>query len=115
MESPADEEVDKIKAQWKDREVRELEMSDEYGDYSFIVTSPSKAEWSKYVQEMTNAKGDFDLGVKAIERLALAQVKWPERAHVMQLFEKRPGMIQNFAEPLSELAGTGVKATIKKR
>lgn len=113
-ERPDQATVDKIKALYPDRDVVRIVMADPSGDFPFLLTSPKREEWKKYRQEMVKAGSDIEQVEAAIERAALAQIRWPDRQEVQALFDRKPGMVQNFAEEIAKLAGVHAESRVKK-
>ncbi len=114
MQEPTAADLDKVKSDFPNREVMPFCLSDSFGEYWFILTSPNGAEWTKYLQEIKTAGGDVELLNKAVTRLAIAETRYPERQEILNLFERRPGLAQQFASPLGEMAGLDAEGHLKK-
>jgi hypothetical protein len=82
-------------------------------DHHFVMTSPNRDERKKYIGEMKAANNDSDKIESAIEKAALAQIRWPARDVVVELFNNRPGIILHFADELAKLDGTGAEVRSK--
>ena len=105
--------IDAIKAEFPNRRVKRVVMDDDGEELVFVLTSPIREEWKKYRREMTDAASDIEKMEGAIERAALAQIRWPLRPEVREIFENRPGIIQNFALEITKLAGAHAEVSAK--
>lgn len=105
--------IDPIKAANPHRAVAVVTMKVAGTDHHFVMTSPNREERRKYIGEMKSAGTDIEKIECAIEKAALAQIKWPEREQVKTLFEYHAGMIQNFADELAKLDGSGAEVRSK--
>lgn len=97
-----------------ERDVQAMVFLTGESEWFFVLTSPNRDEWRKYRTEINKA-GDDDIAIEgAIERAALAQIRFPERDEVKKIFDRKPGLILNFAPVLSRLAGMSAEAVEKK-
>lgn len=106
--------VERVRTAFPDREVEGIEFDTGRDVLFFVLTSPDRDEWKKYRGELKKAAGDSDAVESAIERCALAMIRYPERADVAKAFNRRPGLIVNFAAVLSKIAGVDYEAREKK-
>ncbi len=120
MSEPSKEVIDRIKAQFPDRALNLVELHDGDESYHFVMTGPNKDEYKKYVSEMVAArevKNDAEKNEKlteAVERAALAMIRWPARDEVKALFESKPAMSSSFANHLHNMAGQNFEVRSKK-
>lgn len=120
MNEPSQNEIDKLKSQFSDRALAQVEATSDGDSYAFIVTGPNKPEYDKFLHDIQAAsalKSDEDKSRAlrlAVEKAALAQIRWPDRAEVVALFEKYPAMSLSFAEELHKLAGASFEVRSKK-
>jgi len=105
---------EKIQAAYPNRIVARMLLEDEFGKYPFVITSPSKAELNKYLQEISAAGSDSMKARDVVERAAIMLVRWPERIEVQAIFEKRPALSGGFADIINRLSGLNAEATLKK-
>jgi hypothetical protein len=113
-EMPSASVIGQLKAQLPGRDLHRIEMKAGENVFVFVMTGPTRTEWKKYRDECTKGAGDFEKLEMAIERAAMAQIRWPAREEVKDIFELNPGLIQHFAENLNKLAGAEVESTAKK-
>lgn len=106
--------VDRVVAKFPDREVRAIEIEAGKETLLFVLTAPDRDEWKKYRSEMRRADGDPDGIETAIERAALAQIRYPEREQAQAVFNRKPGIIASFAGVLADLVGVDSEAREKK-
>ncbi len=125
MSEPSKEVIDKIKAQFPDRALRLVELVDaESGSDGesifFVMTGPNRDEYKKFVDEMLSAKdakGDSERNERltaAVEKAALAMIRWPDRAEVVELFRNRPALSSAFPKELHASAGANFEVRSKK-
>lgn len=105
---------EQARAQNPDREIEAVEFTVGSREYFFVVTSPNRGEWKRYKQEIAKAAGDIDALESAIERAAIAQIRYPERDQAAKCFDISPGIVQTFAAVLNRLAGVDSEAREKK-
>lgn len=104
-----------IKAQFSEsREVEVVEMVDRGTELNFIMTSMNGVEWKRHISEITANRTDLQKVNEIIERSALAMIRWPERAEVLKIFDRRPGIVQNFGAVISTMAGADAEVREKK-
>jgi len=121
---PSQDVIDKLKAQFPDRALRLVELHDPNasGDESlwFIMTGPNKGEYKKFCDEILagrDAKGEAaknEAIQSAVEKAALAQIRWPSRDEVKELFEARPALASAFPAELHAAAGQNFEVRAKK-
>lgn len=111
---PNDGEIAQLKAQFAGRELVLVEMVDGEDVFSFVMTRPTKLEFTKYRQDVLKVQGDVEKIEDAVERGALAQIRWPDRARCKEIFETAPGLVQNFSDELKKLARVEVEVRSKK-
>jgi hypothetical protein len=105
---------EQVAAKYPDRDVQAVALVTGETEWFFVLTSPNRDEWRKYRTEISKA-GDDDIAIEgAVERAALAQIRFPERDEVKKVFERKPGLILSFAALLSKLAGLSAEAVEKK-
>lgn len=107
-------EIARVKNEFADREAVNVSISDGSNEHLFLMTSPKREEWKKYRREVTESGNDIEKIEAAIERAALAQIRYPSRDDVKALFDRRPGIIQLFADELAKLAGAQSEVVSKK-
>lgn len=84
------------------------------------MTGPSRDEYKKFTDEMIAARECKNESDKlsairgAIERAALAQIRWPDRESCQAMFNSRPAMMDGFADELHKAAGSNVELRSKK-
>lgn len=117
---PSEDVIKEIKAKFPGRSIHLVEAIDGEDVHSFVMTGPTKADYQKYSDEMLSAgtaktePEKRDRARVAIERAALAQIRWPDREDVEALFIAKPGLSVNFAEEIHKLAGTNAEVRSKK-
>lgn len=112
--SPAESQLETIKAKFEDRIVTIKRLGDQYEEYEFVLTSPTDAEWTRFQKEIREAGSDGDKKMAAVKGAAMAQIRFPERVEVQRIFAKRPGIAVNFFSILSGLAGVDAEEREKK-
>ena len=110
---PGDEIVQPIRDQHPSRAVAVVTLTVAGADHHFVMTSQNRIERKKYIADMKAAGSDSDKIESAIENASLAQIRWPDRPVVAQLFNDRPGIILHFAEEMAKLDGTGAEVRSK--
>jgi len=113
QDDPTTAHMEPIKAQYPNRVVDSVEMKVGEKSFHFILTSPTRDERKKYVQEMKAAGQDIEKIEAAIEKAALAQIRWPDRPVVIEIFNNHSGLIQHFADELANLDGSGAEVRSK--
>lgn len=125
---PSNEQISALKATFPDRSLHLVEavVKDESSSTTdevavFVMTGPSRDEYKKFADEVFAAKdmkgseSDRIVATRgAIERAALAQIRWPARDVVQKLFEHKPAMVDGFADELHKAAGSNVELRSKK-
>lgn len=120
MAEPNKETIERVKSQHSDRSIHLTTATDGDDVYHFIMTGPNRAEYKKFYDELLGAKEkktDAEMVEAvhiAVERAALAQIRWPERAEVQGLFDRKPGLVENFRDELHRLAGANAEVHSKK-
>ena len=122
---PSDKDIEAVRAKYPDRALAHVtaqgdaEMGTDEA-YHFIMTGPSRVELEKYQQEIEEAGKQKSLLEKnratteACERAMLAQIRWPDRPTVEQVFTRYPNMPLQFTETLIGMAGDSFKVRAKK-
>lgn len=105
--------IDPIKAQFPNRAVATVTMTVAGKDFNFVMTSPNRDERKKYISEMKAAGNGIEKIETAIEKAALAMIRWPARDVVTEIFNNHSGMIQHFADELAKLDGSGAEVHSK--
>jgi len=113
-EVPTQDVIDRLKQQFPNRTLSRFVIKDQGDEHVFILTSPNREEWKKYRVECKSSGEDIERMEIAVERAALAQIRWPEREEVKALFASKPGIIANFAGELNDLVGTNAEVSSKK-
>lgn len=103
-----------LKNQFAPRDIEVVTMVDGDIEIQFAMTPLNRQEWKKYRMDVTGSKDNLEKVETAIENTALAMIRWPDRQEVIKIFDRRPGMIQNFAAELGRMAGANAEARIKK-
>lgn len=106
--------IAKIKSDFPSREIARIVMTAGEEEFIFVLTSPIREEWRKYRREITAAANDIEKIEDAIASAARAQIRWPARDEVKEVFERKPGIIQLFADELATLAGSHAEVVAKK-
>lgn len=121
MEEPSPEKIAEIKAKFPDRSLHLVEAkAGEDSVAFFVMTGPTRDEYKKFTDEAIKAndvknESDKMAGLRgAIERAALAQIRWPDREECQKLFENKPAMVDGFAKELHEAAGSNVELRSRK-
>lgn len=100
--------VNDLKTKYGDLSQIDLEVEDQVME--LVVTSPSRPQVTKYLQELSDDKKQF----QAAENFCLGCIVFPERKDVQELFNKRPLLISTLAKKLESKAGFGAKISEKK-
>jgi hypothetical protein len=111
---PSEHEIAQIKKRFPERDLSLVELKAGEHSFAFVLTGPNRIEWKRYVDELRKASGNVADATAAIERAAMAQIRWPDRDTVTAMFEKYPALGSNFAEAMSKLAVVEAEVTIKK-
>lgn len=117
---PSDNDIARAKAACPDRALRLVELTNEDDELCFIVSGPSKPEYQKFQEEAQSAvekksdKERAEAARQAIERAALAQIKWPDRDAAQALFVRYPSIYLKFADLLHDMAGDSFEVRSKK-
>lgn len=118
---PTQADIDKAKAAHPDRALKLVTLEEKEGEsLSFVVTGPNKIEYEKLVEDMSKvdlSKTDLDKinGVrKLMESLSLQQIRWPDRAQVIALFDKYPTISMQLGSKIREYAGDSFEVREKK-
>ena len=112
--SPAESQLETIKAKFDDRIVTIARLGDDYGEYEFVLTSPTEPEWDRLQKELKEAGSDPAKQKSAMKSAVLAQIRYPERTEVQKTFAKRPAMATNLVPILGRLAGVDAEEREKK-
>lgn len=120
MGAPSPEVIHELKAKFPERSLHLVEAVDGETTHHFVMTGPSRDEHKKFTDEMLAAKDQKDEAAKiaalraAIERAALAQIRWPARDDVQRLFDYKPEMLDGLADTLRQHAGAETEFRTKK-
>jgi len=114
MNEPDQSVINEMKTKYPDRDIALFSLSDEYGDYHFIMTAPDNGDWTKYQREIDQAGKSEEKLQKVVYTAALAQIRWPSRDETKAIFDRRPGLVQNILPQLQSLAGVNATARLKK-
>ncbi len=113
MDAPSPEKVLALKAQFPNRSLHEVTLVDGDKEYVFVMTGPARDEFKKFLREVNEARDNLEKGREAIERAALAQIRWPERETVREIFENHPAFPDQFGELVHKFAGSAVEVRAK--
>lgn len=113
MDAPSAEKIAAIKSQFPGRVIRLVELEDNGETYRFILTGPNAVEYKKYMAEMIANQADITKAKEALERAALAQIRWPDRDAVKDLFDAHPAFPDQFGQQIHEAAGAGAEVRSK--
>lgn len=102
-----------LKATVPGRSWHEVTLVDGEQEHVFIVTGPNREEFKKFVRETAEARDSTEKLREAIERAVLAQVRWPSREEVRELFDAHPVFPDKLGEKLHEFAGANVEVRAK--
>jgi len=120
VEEPSADVISGLKSKFPNRALQLVEAVDGDESYFFIMTGCNKDEYQKFNDDVMSAKDSKDDKSKAaafrsaVERTAIAMIKWPDRETVEALFKEKPAMSMNFAEELHKAAGSNVEVRSKK-
>lgn len=114
MTEPDEMAIAQVKAKYPDRALELVSLTANGDEYHFVMTGPSGPEWKKFLEETSAASGNAAAGSLAIERAALAQIRWPERDEVRRIFDSKPALVGNLAEVLTRMAGVEAEVRAKK-
>ncbi len=113
MSEPSADKILAIKAQFPGRLLRQITLVEGSEETHFLVTSPLAIEYKKYLEEILKAAGDHGKLMDALAIAAKAQIRWPDRDVVNELFEKHPRWPEHFSEPLHDMAGANAEVRSK--
>ena len=118
---PSKEVIERLKVAHASRSLHRVDLTSNIDDpIVLIMTGPSSVEYEKFVEDVQKAsetKGDADRGKAlrvAVQNNALAQIRWPERAEVIALFDKYPALSLGLAEQLHATAGASYEVRSRK-
>lgn len=117
---PSKEAIEKLKSEHTDRSLLHVEIDHEEVTYHFLMTGPNDVEYKKFMTELLDAKDkakeseQMDGVRDATKRAAMAQIRWPDRDAVKELFNRFPAMSSRFREKLHEAAGASSEVRSKK-
>jgi hypothetical protein len=121
VSDPPQDKLESIRSLFPGRALFLVEAMDaEEQAMSFVMTAPERGEYRLFVEQIFKAreqKNDVDkiwATRAAVENAALAQIRWPSREECMEAFQKRPAMIDGFAEELQKAAGEQIEFRSKK-
>ena len=122
MIEPSDEVIKRLKEQYPDRSLHQVEKYSSKYDlaYAFVMTGPSRDELDKFDHDLLKATDVKDAAERkmavrtAVERSALAQIRWPDRDEAKRIFGLHPEIIFSFADDLRDFAGASFETRSKK-
>ena len=120
MEEPSADIIASLKAKFPNRSLHAVEASDGEDSFFFVMTGCNKDEYNKFTADLLSAKEAKDDKAKneaiksAVERTAVAMIRWPDRETIQDLFANKPAMSLNFAEELHRAAGSNFEVRSKK-
>jgi len=115
--------VAQLKEKHSDRSLHQVDKydpDDTSVSYTFVMTGPNRDELDKFEQEMLATDKVSDKHEKksairtAIEKAALAQIRWPDRDEVKRIFGLHSEMVFSFATDLRHFAGDTFATRTKK-
>jgi len=96
-------------------------VSIEQPEGTFVFRAPSRAEWRRYMNTLTNDRRNADKAAGhdqiCCDTLVYPTGASPEEPDVLKLrtlFEKKPGLPVTIAAELGDLAGAGESVAVKK-
>ncbi len=119
---PSQAEIDQLKAKNPDRALKLLTLAEENGEVlHFVVSGPNRTEYEKLSEDVLKfdkpgiSEADKNIGIKKVmETLALQQIRWPDRADVVALFDKYPTIGTSIGAKVREYAGDSFEVRSKK-
>lgn len=114
LKPPSQGDIDQVKSTHPLRSVHLVEVEDNGETHHFLVTGPVTEELNKFLKEIEEAKNDQEKLRKAGENASLAQIRWPDRAEVKQLFSLKPLLSTHIAAKLTDFAGSSAEVRSKK-
>lgn len=119
-QTPNEQKIAELKAKFSDRSLHEVVLENEDEAYLFVMTGPTRAEYEKFQSELNDViekkKGlDKTIGIRdAVERAAIAQIRWPERPEAQAIFARFPTMSLQLADKIHGMAGDSFEVRSKK-
>jgi hypothetical protein len=128
MREPTEEEIKAVKDKYPDRALVQLDSyqvdKDDIAQADgetivFVFSGPSRPEYDRFTQEIEQARSVKGEAAKstairdAIEKAVTAQIRWPARTEVQEIFAKYPALSVEFAEHLHRLAGASFRVREK--
>lgn len=122
MDEPSQDVIDRLKVANPDRALKLLTLSEEDGEtLHFVVSGPNRPEYDKLTDDVLRLEKpgiseiDKTNGIKkAMETLAMQQIRWPERGEVIALLDKYPTMGVRIGSKVREYAGDSFEVRSKK-
>jgi hypothetical protein len=121
MEEPSQEVIDGLKKQFPSRSLQRVDVTViEDEDICLIMTGPSEAEYERFTESIQKAleikaPPDRERAARvAIQNAALAQIRWPARDEMNELFARYPALVNTLAEQLHKSAGASAEVRAKK-
>jgi hypothetical protein len=111
--TPSQDQIEAIKVKFPGRVLKLITLKQDDEETHFIVTAPLRVEYRKYLDEMAAIKGDSNKILDAIAVAAVAQIRYPDRDTVLDLFDKHPRWPEHFAEHLHAMAGANAEVSAK--
>lgn len=113
MDAPSPEKINELKARFPGRVLRLVELVDGDEAFSFVITGPNREEYKKFRHDLVEAGESAEKLHDAAEKAALAQIRWPDRDTVRELFDAHPAFPMSFAGELTKAAGAHVEVRAK--
>ncbi len=126
MNEPTQDVIDRLKAQHSTRSLHRVELATKAGSDTeldsvvLVMTGPSLAEYEKFLEDIERSRMVKE-GIEreralrvAVQNNALAQIRWPERAEALALFDQYPALALGLANQLHNTAGASFEVRSKK-
>ncbi len=108
-DSELEAEAASVRQKHPNRDVLPVVLKDEFGEYRFVLSSPTSTEWNKYQIDVEAARGSNQKSASAAKNAVLAQIRWPARDIVEALLDRKPAMVLNLIDPFHRLAGVSAE------
>lgn len=120
MNEPGKEVIERLKSQHADRSLHLVTIVEDGDEIHFVMTGPTKLEYKKFTDEILGAKDKkndaemVDAVRTAVERAALAQIRWPDRSEVQAVFDRKPALVDSLRDEIHKAAGANAEVRSKK-